>query len=211
MASSETKDTIRENMLERRKSLGEAKQESLSRRICERIIEAVDLSEYEHILFYYPSPEDHEVDLRYLFTMAFDQLTDTRSLLPRVNSSAGIIEPHVIPDDHIETGDELKTFYTLAHRESPLSKGGFGIPEPEPDRCPLIQPDQLDLVFVPGLAFDNDGYRVGYGGGYYDKLLADLEPSALTVGVCYQFQLIDRCPREDHDRAVDRVITEQGT
>ncbi len=64
---------------------------------------------------------------------------------------------------------------------------------------------QYDLIIVAGLAFDNDGFRVGYGGGYYDTFLAPLE-GAMKIGVCYPFQIMERVPVEAHDVQLDQVI-----
>ncbi len=63
------------------------------------------------------------------------------------------------------------------------------------------------LVVVPGLAFTPGGHRLGYGGGYYDRFLASLPPSAVTVGVCFHEQLVDDLPLDPHDRPVDLVVT----
>jgi 5-formyltetrahydrofolate cyclo-ligase len=65
----------------------------------------------------------------------------------------------------------------------------------------------VDLVFVPGLAFDRRGHRLGYGHGYFDRFLAKLPDATPTVGLAFRFQLLDRLPVSTHDRAVSRVLT----
>lgn len=70
------------------------------------------------------------------------------------------------------------------------------------DVCP-------DLVIVPGLAFDRDGYRVGYGGGYYDRCLAGW-PGAARYGYAFAWQRVDRVPREPHDVPMDALVTDEG-
>ncbi|MEM6700404.1 MAG: 5-formyltetrahydrofolate cyclo-ligase, partial [Bacteroidota bacterium] len=62
-----------------------------------------------------------------------------------------------------------------------------------------------DLILVAGLAFDKTGYRLGYGGGYYDTFLAE-HPSAKKIGVCYPFQIVESVPTEEHDLRLDLVI-----
>ena len=69
-----------------------------------------------------------------------------------------------------------------------------------------IYTGNYDLIIVPGLAFDSNNFRVGYGGGYYDGFLAE-NKEALTVGVFYEFQKVDNVPRESHDLALDMIFT----
>ena len=68
--------------------------------------------------------------------------------------------------------------------------------------------DLLDALIVPGLAFTLDGKRLGYGGGYYDKLLSMKFFRACTIGFCFKFQIIEDLPTEVHDRNVDYIITD---
>ncbi|MCL2226656.1 MAG: 5-formyltetrahydrofolate cyclo-ligase [Oscillospiraceae bacterium] len=82
----------------------------------------------------------------------------------------------------------------------------LGIPAP-PDEAPLVEPEKLDLIIVPALAFDKSGYRLGYGGGYYDRYLSDI--SAYTVGITRHRLLRDEVPREKHDVAVNCLVTEE--
>lgn len=91
-----------------------------------------------------------------------------------------------------------------------LQKGTYGIQEPAPEFYRPVPSQEVDLVLVPGAVFDYDGYRIGYGGGYYDNLLAGLQ-SALPLGLAFEMQLIERLPREDHDRPVEKLITEERT
>lgn len=68
--------------------------------------------------------------------------------------------------------------------------------------------DEIDALIVPGLAFTLDGKRLGYGGGYYDKLLSKRSFKAYTIGFCFKFQLIKDLPTETHDKKVDHIITD---
>lgn len=88
-----------------------------------------------------------------------------------------------------------------------LRKSNYGILEPllEDNK---INPEIIDLVIVPGLAFDKNGGRVGYGGGYYDKFLWNKNMTAMKVGVCYRFQVINLVPIDEHDVLLDRLITD---
>lgn len=86
------------------------------------------------------------------------------------------------------------------------ARGDFGIEVPA--KAESVDKHSLDLVLLPGLAFDGQGYRVGYGKGYYDRFLAGTR--AVRVGICYSFQLFSALPREPHDLAADFVLTEEG-
>lgn len=87
-----------------------------------------------------------------------------------------------------------------------LVSGAYGILEPRID-APTIDNSLLDVVIVPGSVFDKNGYRTGYGGGYYDRFLESTD--ALKVGVCFDFQLVDDVFPENHDKRMDFIITEK--
>ena len=90
-----------------------------------------------------------------------------------------------------------------------LETGPLNIPAPPPD-APGVTPN---LLFVPMMAFDSCGYRLGYGGGYYDRTLAALRrdvPGVIAVGVCYAGLEIGEVPRDDHDARLDWIVTEEG-
>ena len=88
-----------------------------------------------------------------------------------------------------------------------LSPAMLGIPAP-PGAAPVIAPGDLDLVLVPALAFDRAGYRLGYGGGYYDRYLIGIP--AVTIGLARKLLIRASLPREPHDIAVEYVVTECG-
>jgi len=70
-----------------------------------------------------------------------------------------------------------------------------------------LPPDKFDLIIVPTLAFDKEGYRLGWGSGWYDKFLA-AQPQALKIGLCFANGFIENLPHEPHDISLDKVITE---
>ena len=82
----------------------------------------------------------------------------------------------------------------------------YGLREPVADSPKVLLPHTIDLILVPGIAFDRRGYRIGLGGGYYDRFLVRTE--AVRVGLSYGFQIIDRVPDEPHDVTIDWIITE---
>lgn len=88
--------------------------------------------------------------------------------------------------------------------------GPFGILEPA-ESSRRLGPSDVDVSIVPGLAFDRTGHRVGYGKGYYDRLLPMLRSDCVTVGVAFDEQLVDDVPHDAHDAAVRAVITPSRT
>jgi len=101
-------------------------------------------------------------------------------------------------------GDEM-VFIWIDSFEGLAPQGAFHIMEPIEDG-PVAE-DETALILMPGLAFDPQGHRVGYGGGYYDRFLEN-EPDHPLVALCYDFQLYDRLEVEAHDVPVDVVITD---
>lgn len=98
-------------------------------------------------------------------------------------------------------GDEMKFLYL--DDLNAVAKGYAGIPEPIADEP--VAHDETALVLMPGLAFDPQGHRIGYGGGFYDKFLA-AEPNHPTLALCYEFQMLPKLDVEDHDIPVDTVL-----
>jgi 5-formyltetrahydrofolate cyclo-ligase len=97
-----------------------------------------------------------------------------------------------------------------SHSPYPLQKGAFGILEPHPD-APTLHASEIDLILVPAIACDRRGYRLGYGGGFYDRLLSS--PNWLTIptiGIVFEFALLPLLPHDDWDRSLTAVCTEWG-
>ena len=88
-----------------------------------------------------------------------------------------------------------------------LAPGAFGVWEPVRSAMRPVPVRALDLVLVPGLAFDRQGHRLGHGHGYFDRFLARLPEAARTVGLAYRFQLLDHLPAAAHDHAVQTILT----
>ncbi|NLY51688.1 MAG: 5-formyltetrahydrofolate cyclo-ligase [Firmicutes bacterium] len=100
-------------------------------------------------------------------------------------------------------------FYPIRSRDE-ARPGHWGIYEPRREGEP-ISPGSVDVVVVPGVAFDRRGNRIGYGGGYYDRFLAGKAAGAWKVGICFDLQLLEELPRSEHDMPVDAVVTETKT
>jgi 5-formyltetrahydrofolate cyclo-ligase len=107
------------------------------------------------------------------------------------------------------TRTPLKGPLTIHPVDGPMERHRFGYMQPAADATTL-EPSMLDVVLVPGLAFDRRGNRLGWGAGYYDQLLVQLEPEVVTVGVVPQERIVLSLPSEAHDVAVTHLITENG-
>lgn len=115
-------------------------------------------------------------------------------VLPKINREHNRLETYVVQD-----------------MESDLTAGPWGIREPRPDRCQSVSISEVDLVLVPGLGFDARGDRLGYGRGYYDRLLQYRNPRTALVAAAYSIQVLDEIPVDEHDVPIDAVVTEVGT
>ena len=136
-------------------------------------------------------PIRNEIDLRPLLVECFNRGMTT--LLPRCRPA----EPGVMDLACVASHDDI------------CAIGPFGIQEPG-DHCALA-PEPPDVAIVPGAAFDRQGFRLGYGGGYFDRLLARPEwAHCLAVGVCHGFQLVPELPHDPWDRPVNIVCSSGG-
>ncbi|WP_246096632.1 5-formyltetrahydrofolate cyclo-ligase [Paenibacillus sinopodophylli] len=111
--------------------------------------------------------------------------------------------------------DRSMTLYYLRSWDD-LQVGAYGIMEPDPDRAEMAEQVRPSVVLVPGLAFDRQGGRLGYGGGYYDRFAEAIQnvnrehADMIWLGAAFEEQLIDEVPLEQHDLRMSGIITERG-
>ncbi len=98
---------------------------------------------------------------------------------------------------------------TLHPLDVPLERHRFGFMQPVAD-APRVEPSAIDVALIPGRAFDRRGRRLGRGAGYFDRLLSDLDPDALLVGVCPSALIVDELPLESHDVKMTHLVSELG-
>jgi 5-formyltetrahydrofolate cyclo-ligase len=110
----------------------------------------------------------------------------------------------------VNTAKKTLDIFRVDYPATDLIHGVWGIAEPDPVKCKPISIDEVDFVLVPGLAFDARGQRVGYGGGYYDKLLAERNSKTYLIAAAYAMQVVREVPALPHDLAVEKVITENS-
>ncbi|NOZ76514.1 MAG: 5-formyltetrahydrofolate cyclo-ligase [Euryarchaeota archaeon] len=92
--------------------------------------------------------------------------------------------------------------------ETELAPGAFQVPEPKEECIRPVAPEEVDIFILPGVAFDRKGNRLGFGGGYFDKLLKQTKKGALFIGLAFEDQMVDAIPHAPHDIPVHMVITE---
>jgi len=119
------------------------------------------------------------------------------------NRGKRVFIPVTVPATKALIVSELKSY------EDDLVVGHFGIMEPKEEALRPVEPSILDLVIVPGVAFDKNGYRIGYGGGYYDRFLPRLPEKTTTISLAFEMQLIDKIPTSQYDLPVQYIITEE--
>jgi 5-formyltetrahydrofolate cyclo-ligase len=139
-----------------------------------------------------------------LLTLPFRNEWDT---LPLVRAALAAGKTVAMP--RVDAQARMLELHALADVGRDVLPGFQGIPEPLPE-CPRVAHEAIDFVLVPGVAFDRTGRRLGYGGGYYDRLLPLLSPRAARVAGAFLLQLVDRVPAAPHDVAVDAIVTESG-
>jgi len=103
--------------------------------------------------------------------------------------------------------------HLVLHRVEDIERdtrpGRWGILEPVPERCATIDPAEVDFILLPGVAFDTAGGRLGYGAGFYDRLLGSIRTDCLRVAAAFSIQIVPQVPLEPHDQRYHLLITEQ--
>lgn len=144
-------------------------------------------------------PEVTQAHTLFLFCGADAEPDTARLFAPLLDRGKRLALPRMLP------GRQMELRQYCPNR--PLIRHPFGILEPDAN-CPLIPAEEIGLALVPALCYDRQGFRLGMGGGYYDRWLAHY--SGLTVGLCRQALMQDAVPTEPHDRPVDVVITPEA-
>ena len=129
----------------------------------------------------------------------FQNEVETRSIIRRALGEGKIIAVPL-------TGPNFTLMPVKIESLDDLETGSKGILEPK--KINIVDNKKLDLVIMPGVAFDRSGNRLGYGLAYYDRFLKKLSPSTMIVALAYSFQVVQALPFEEHDQKVNLIITE---
>lgn len=193
------KQMLRKTMKAKRASLHESERARLSMIICENIMKhpsAANLQAGAVLLTY--MPVQAEVDVKPMMEWAWRR--GIHVLLPRVDQDSNTLSLHEIAD------------------HTQLVKGPWDISEPSIEAPEWEQDHAIDIVLVPGVAYDMHGNRLGQGGGFYDRLWEQWRASAnesqrtpYLLAPAYTVQVVDQLPIESHDMKVDCIVTELGS
>ena len=125
--------------------------------------------------------------------------------LPLVHAALAAAKTVVVP--RVDRQTRMLELHSVSDPDRDVVPGHLDIPEPRAER-PRVSRDAIDFVLVPGVAFDLEGRRLGYGGGYYDRLLPLLPARAARIAGAFDIQIVARVPAAPHDVRVDAIVTE---
>jgi len=180
------KSDFRKDILYKRNSLSESEIINNSKIISNRVIATKEYQTSKSIGAYYPKGSEVKT-----FDIIKHSINDKKEIgLPRVIDSTKIEFFKIIEDSF----EKIK-----------FTKGKYGIFE---NSMSTISIDKMDLLIIPGIAFDLQGNRIGYGKGYYDRFLSSTKAKYI-IGLAYETQIINEIPNNDHDIPVDVIITEK--
>jgi 5-formyltetrahydrofolate cyclo-ligase len=181
------KSEIRRDTVARRDALTKKQRAEKSEAIMERLFQFANFLESRIVLFYlsHKSEVDTEPMIRKALTL------EKIVALPLIDEEKGGIVPFKVDNLDRDTGP-----------------GYRGIREPIPERCKEIPVQQVNLAIIPGIAFDERGGRIGYGTGFYDRFIPDLDITTRKVALAFECQIVPQIPMEPHDRYTDIIITE---
>jgi 5-formyltetrahydrofolate cyclo-ligase len=181
------KNNIRKQILEARSKLTPAQMNAAEEQALQKLL-MMDVYRNSRVIMLY-----HD----------FRKEVPTEKLIAAVRDSGrSLILPLTDPDFQIipyEIPKELPL-------SSALKTSPMGISEPDPQICSVVKPEIIDLVIVPGSAFDQSGNRMGYGKGCYDRFLPLLQEKAFKLGLAYEFQVLDVIPAEPVDVKMDEIL-----
>ena len=140
-----------------------------------------------------------------LATLPFRSEWDTHPLI-----GAWLARGITVAVPRVDRDARMLVLHAIGDLSTQVVSGAMGLPEPRAD-LPVVAADAVDWVLVPGVAFDARGRRLGYGGGYYDRLLPAITVHAPRVAGAFDLQVVDDVPTATHDLCVDCIVTERRT
>ncbi|OAA92120.1 5-formyltetrahydrofolate cyclo-ligase [Clostridium ljungdahlii] len=179
------KSIIRKKMKEERNKLSNLQKEKLDNSVLQKVIESEEYNKANSIFIF----------------VSYGSEVDTHRIIKKaLKQGKNIYVPKVI-------SKEDGMIAVRIHDFSELKSGAYGILEPE-DTKSKVEESSIDLCYIPGVAFDKRGGRVGYGGGYYDRFFKKLREDSQKIALAYRFQVLDEVPMEEHDMFIDGIISD---
>ncbi len=181
------KKTLRKEMLKKRSALSEEIREENSKTVANNLYDTEYYKNAQTIMAF----------------LSFGSELNTRYLIEdSISKGKIVVIPVMVPETK-----ELKVSRILDYSE--LEIGHYNILTPKEEFLRFLDPSTIDLILVPGLIFAKDGYRVGYGGGYYDRFLAKIDSTIPKIAIGFDMQLVNKVPTEHFDIPVDFILTEK--
>ena len=189
MENKNKKEILRRKWMIKRKKIFEEKGLKKSKEITKKLLSLEEINKFKNIMIY----------------VSYQSEVNTENLIiSLLNKNKKVFAPYCIKDKKRMEIVEINDF------DKDLEKGAYGIKEPRKSlKNKKFAPKNLDVVIVPGVAFSKNGYRIGYGGGYYDRFLTRLKDETLTIGINYDEMVFNSIPTDEHDLAVDMIITDK--
>lgn len=185
------KKELRSTLLARRKALSEGEIAAHSHKVFERWRNRFTLKSVCYFHLFQTIPRTRELDTSLFSEYAWSRFSHVRVVVPVVPKGSRDLE-HILVDP-----------------QTNFVETAWGIPEPQPPHRRVF-PMQMDMVLVPLLGFDDEGHRLGYGGGYYDRFLSLCRPKCLKIGLGLELgHQTEALPRHDGDVPLDFIITEE--
>lgn len=160
----------------------------MSARLSDAFLTLITERSWKHIAVFIPLPGEPDIW--------------TPSLQLMTTQAARIYAPRMMPENQLDV--------VMITNPDALVRGPFGVIEPPAAWPGLADLATLDAIFIPGLAFSSDGGRLGFGGGWYDRLLARMTDKTIKVGVCWERLVIDHIPMDAWDIRVDGLLSSIG-
>ncbi|MBC7190490.1 5-formyltetrahydrofolate cyclo-ligase [Candidatus Aerophobetes bacterium] len=183
------KKTIRKQILEKRRSLCPEEIEEKSREIEKNLFSLPFFKRARTVFFYLALPEE---------VQTYSMIKKCLKMGKRVGVPVvDLQKKEIVPVE-------------IKNSACKLINGPFGVKEPDPSSCFPLPLEEIELVIVPGVAFDLQGGRIGFGGGFYDRFLRKLSPEVIFVALSFSCQIVTHLPCEGHDVPVNYIVTEDG-
>ncbi len=186
-----TRNDLRRNTLRRRDNLASEDRSQKSTAVIERLWQLPSFAQVRHLFTY----------------INFRSEVETKPLVRQcLVEGISVAVPVTLPE-------ELRLVACkITDLDLELRPGYCDIPEPDQDAATIIEPNDIEIVILPGSVFDEYGGRLGYGGGYYDRFLANDAPCALRIGLAFEMQILkNRLPLMPHDKLLHYLVTEKRT
>ncbi|MGM0437197.1 MAG: 5-formyltetrahydrofolate cyclo-ligase [Bacillota bacterium] len=189
MQNKNSKEKSRKRWMKKRKNVAKENGIKKSKKITKNILSLKEVNQSQNIMIY--------VSYR-------SEVNTEKLIISLLNKDKNVFAPYCIKNE------KRMEIVKIKNHDKDLEKGAYGIKEPAKSlRTKNEEPENLDVVIVPAVAFSKNGYRVGYGGGYYDRFLARLTNDTISIGINYEEMVFNSVPKEEHDLAVDILVTDK--